>query len=182
MGMSDTVYVRFQHPIFEGCEPSSKTQEQKIYYFQSKSFGGHADHYVLDEAGNLTKYYCATEFKAAGYYSYPHIGSIEIYDKRERSFFLTFDEGKLISIKFRENSTGNVIEIQPGGKTYFLDQDDSCHWYIVESNHREDWENWLAAIYSEDQDWDDPIPDFAHRIGGSPSIVEFHSPTFPPSR
>lgn len=27
-------------------------------------------------------------------------------------------------------------------KLFFVDQDNDCHWYLIESNKRKEWENW----------------------------------------
>lgn len=52
---------------------------------------------------------------------------------------------------------------------YFLNRDESSHWYIVEELHRSDFEDWTAR---EDPD----VPYYARRLNGSPSNVTFESP------
>lgn len=56
-------------------------------------------------------------------------------------------------------------------KKYFLDQDDSGHWYLVESAHRADWESWLELDEDDKVSWDPP--EFAIRIGGGPQQIDF---------
>jgi hypothetical protein len=53
---------------------------------------------------------------------------------------------------------------------YFLGRDDDGHWYLVDAGKREEWETWV-----EDPDaW--ATPEFARRLGGSPSWVTFTDP------
>lgn len=51
---------------------------------------------------------------------------------------------------------------------YFLDQDDSAHWYIVEDFHRSEREKWIDADNPE-------IPGYARRINGPVSLATFES-------
>lgn len=59
---------------------------------------------------------------------------------------------------------------------YFMDQDDSSHWYLIDVKYRKQWEKWLEAL-EEDPDnpnnWD--IPKFAKRING-PNAITFSNP------
>lgn len=58
---------------------------------------------------------------------------------------------------------------------FFLSQDDSCHWYIVRAEHRSEWDAWVDQLGGDDPDFD--TPDYAQRIGGSPSVVTFERPS-----
>ena len=58
---------------------------------------------------------------------------------------------------------------------FFLSQDGSCHWYLVPVDKRKEWEAWTAIDEDDERAW--TPPDYAEAIGGSPSRVEFESPT-----
>lgn len=60
--------------------------------------------------------------------------------------------------------------------TYFLAQDGSGHWYLVDASRRKDWETWTAIPDDQPAAW--TPPPFASALGGSPSIVEFKNPLF----
>lgn len=60
---------------------------------------------------------------------------------------------------------------------YFLAQDSSAHWYLVEADCREAWEAWAKLDDDDPESWDAPY--FATRISGSPSNVTFESPEDP---
>lgn len=49
---------------------------------------------------------------------------------------------------------------------FILVPDDDCHWYVIPAAMRGRWEVWCGSA-------DDNPPDYAVRIGGSPSLVEF---------
>ena len=57
-------------------------------------------------------------------------------------------------------------------KAYFLDRDDSCHWYLVEADKRKEWERFIDELSRDEHDG--PAPDFAKRLDGSPSSLVFH--------
>jgi ferric-dicitrate binding protein FerR (iron transport regulator) len=59
-------------------------------------------------------------------------------------------------------------------KRYFLSQDNSCHWYLVEAEHREEWEAWRDLDEDDQRAWESPK--FAEMLCGSPSRVEFENP------
>ncbi len=54
---------------------------------------------------------------------------------------------------------------------YFLGMDDSCHWYIIPEDNREEWRIWKSG-YNEELD----VPEFAVRINGFPCRVTFKDP------
>jgi hypothetical protein len=60
-----------------------------------------------------------------------------------------------------------------GPERYFLDTDDSCHWYLVPLSRKAEWAAWVEEICSakpEDEiDWEER--DYAIRINGPSSIV-----------
>lgn len=60
-------------------------------------------------------------------------------------------------------------------KRYFLAQDNSSHWYIVDAAKRSDWDKWIAIPEHEPASWD--TPEFAIALGRGPSFVEFSNPT-----
>lgn len=60
-----------------------------------------------------------------------------------------------------------LIQERDKKEGYFLDQDDSCHWYIVQESHRTDWEAW------KEQEEDENIPEYATFLGCSPNNVVF---------
>lgn len=59
---------------------------------------------------------------------------------------------------------------------YFLDQDNSCHWYLVPVPKREEWREWCGIAEDEDdpRGWD--TPSFAVALGGGPQCVTFSQP------
>jgi len=55
-----------------------------------------------------------------------------------------------------------------------LQQDDSCHWYIVPVEQSEAFSEWSEGGYE-----DDPEPPVGcERIGGWPGLVSFTDPRF----
>lgn len=54
---------------------------------------------------------------------------------------------------------------------YFLDQDHSCHWYLVEASRRKDWDEWLEIDEEDPASWE--TPEFATRVNGTQSSIEF---------
>jgi hypothetical protein len=66
-------------------------------------------------------------------------------------------------------------EVLNSSTRYFLDQDNSSHWYLVEVTKRAEWEEWLELDESDPSSW--IAPDFAQILGTAPSMVEFENPT-----
>ena len=62
---------------------------------------------------------------------------------------------------------GNVVSQSP--KEFILVQDDSCHWYIIPFDKRDNWLEWLES----DEIELGCVPSYAVSIGGSPSLVKF---------
>lgn len=57
---------------------------------------------------------------------------------------------------------------------YFLDQDDSCHWYIVPVGNREEWMHW------RDSDSEDDPPRWATPLNRPINMVTFEFPRLLP--
>ena len=58
---------------------------------------------------------------------------------------------------------------------FFVAQDDSCHWYLIPNEYREDWEEWSNLPYSEDDSRTWEAPKYARSID-SPSNLSFIDP------
>ncbi len=58
---------------------------------------------------------------------------------------------------------------------FFLAQDQSCHWHIVDASKRTEWEAWNTLDEDDENGWVTPL--FAKMLGGNPSRVEFENPT-----
>lgn len=56
---------------------------------------------------------------------------------------------------------------------YFLSQDDSCHWYLIPADRREEWDTWRNLASDDERSWE--VPDFARFID-NPSFVTFTNP------
>lgn len=54
---------------------------------------------------------------------------------------------------------------------YILIQDDDCHWYVIPEDKQEDFNYWLELPEDDKNCW--VKPDYAERVGGSPSLVKF---------
>jgi hypothetical protein len=65
----------------------------------------------------------------------------------------------------------------PAPARYFLDRDDSGHWYLVEAAKRPEWGVWSAREADDELGW--AVPPFAERLNGSPSLVTFANPVRP---
>ncbi len=61
-------------------------------------------------------------------------------------------------------------------KRYFLSQDNSSHWYIVDASKRSEWEAWREIDEDDERSWE--APEFADRLDGDPGRVEFTDPEF----
>lgn len=59
-------------------------------------------------------------------------------------------------------------------KRYFLDQDNSGHWYLVDASKRLDWDRWRSIDEDNPKSW--AAPKFSRELGCSPSLVEFGVP------
>lgn len=57
------------------------------------------------------------------------------------------------------------------GKGFFLSQDSDCHWYVVPEENTEEWYQWAELDSEDERSW--TPPEFAIRLGGSPSRVIF---------
>ena len=59
-------------------------------------------------------------------------------------------------------------------KQYFLDRDNSAHWYLVEADRRDEWNRW------RDLDEDNPTgwiaPPFSARLNTHLSRIVFENP------
>lgn len=59
---------------------------------------------------------------------------------------------------------------------YFLDQDNSFHWYIIPDENRKQWEEWKEIPEENELAW--TAPAFSKIING-PSDVVFENPLMP---
>lgn len=57
-------------------------------------------------------------------------------------------------------------------KRYFLDQDNDCHWYLVDADRRAEWEAFVEEAAPDG--WE--VPGCATRLAGGPSNVTFERP------
>jgi hypothetical protein len=57
---------------------------------------------------------------------------------------------------------------------FFLSRDDSGHWYLVQADHRTEWNAWCELDEDDEAAWDTPA--FARRLGGSPGRITFTDP------
>lgn len=57
---------------------------------------------------------------------------------------------------------------------YFMDRDDSGHWYLVEQQHRADWDVWSNLDEEDPVGW--ATPRYATRLSGAPNTVTFSAP------
>lgn len=60
---------------------------------------------------------------------------------------------------------------------YFLSQDNSCHWYVIPDDKRQEWEDWCNLDEDDEASWN--VPEFAIEVGGSPFRVTFENPEIP---
>jgi len=58
---------------------------------------------------------------------------------------------------------------------YFLDTDQNSHWYIIPTQHRAEWNDWVDLDQDIPENWN--VPEWARAIGGHPNQVEFENPT-----
>jgi hypothetical protein len=57
---------------------------------------------------------------------------------------------------------------------YFLDRDNSGHWYVVPCDKAPEWHAWVEMDENDEASWD--VPEFAQPVGGSHTLVSFMSP------
>jgi hypothetical protein len=58
-------------------------------------------------------------------------------------------------------------------RKYFLDQDNSSHWYIVPLEMMSEWNEWLDLDEDDPASWEPPKG--CEMIGGHPSGVVFEN-------
>lgn len=62
----------------------------------------------------------------------------------------------------------------PDNSGYFLDRDDSGHWYVVPVSQAKAWQEWLDS--TDDEDFCSyAMPEGVEEVGGHPSLVSFPS-------
>jgi hypothetical protein len=57
------------------------------------------------------------------------------------------------------------------GKKYFLDQDNDGHWYMIDADHEDKWNDWLELDSDDEASWN--VPEFAEGID-SPRGIKFY--------
>lgn len=57
---------------------------------------------------------------------------------------------------------------------FFLDQDHSCHWYIVPEKNRKEWNEWREIDEDDERAWE--APEFASPLSRHPNKVIFKHP------
>lgn len=57
---------------------------------------------------------------------------------------------------------------------FFLDQDQSSHWYIVPAAKRTEWDAWRDLPDDDEASWEAPI--WSRRLDGSPTNITFSNP------
>jgi hypothetical protein len=67
-----------------------------------------------------------------------------------------------------------ATETEEAETRYFLDQDSSCHWYLVRADKRTEWEAWNELNEEDERAWEPP--EFAKRLSGGPMGVTFTDP------
>jgi hypothetical protein len=61
-----------------------------------------------------------------------------------------------------------------GSRRFFLDQDQSSHWYIVPESYRLEWAEWCELAEDDEAGW--TAPEWAKPVGGHPALVTFTNP------
>lgn len=56
---------------------------------------------------------------------------------------------------------------------FFLSRDSSCHWYVVPSSKRDEWEAWTNLDEDDEASWE--APKWAHEINGPPDAITFEN-------
>lgn len=113
----------------------------------------------------------------------------ELHQSQERATSLcTAAESLLNAIKSGWFSNGEwsqevidraevIVNSEAQPVRYFLDQDSSCHWYIVPEQHRQEWQKWRELDEDNEDAWESPK--YAKILDGYPSAVTFTNPTTP---
>jgi hypothetical protein len=57
---------------------------------------------------------------------------------------------------------------------YFLDQDNSSHWYVVPVARQEEWDAWCNLDEDDERAWE--VPSWARPVNGSHQRVKFENP------
>jgi hypothetical protein len=57
---------------------------------------------------------------------------------------------------------------------FFLDQDSSCHWYLIPEARRREWEEWADLPEDDERSWREP--EWARALGGGVQSVTFTDP------
>ena len=57
---------------------------------------------------------------------------------------------------------------------YYLDTDQSGHWYIVPIDRAHEWSEWQELDDDDPAAWD--APEWAQMVGGAPQVVQFENP------
>jgi hypothetical protein len=62
-------------------------------------------------------------------------------------------------------------EEQKRQEEFFLDQDNSSHWYVVPASKHDEWWAWLKLDSEDERSWESP--EWATRINGGPCDILF---------
>ena len=57
---------------------------------------------------------------------------------------------------------------------YFLDEDESYHWYLVPVSMRATWDRWRDLDHDTEEAWD--APEGVTRLDGHPNGLTFEAP------
>lgn len=57
-------------------------------------------------------------------------------------------------------------------KTHILVQDNDSHWYVIPRDKQAEFDEWTELDGDDEAAWDEP--EWADRVGGSPTLVTFH--------
>lgn len=57
---------------------------------------------------------------------------------------------------------------------YFLDSDGDGHSYLVEEDHRDQWNTWCSLDEDDMEKWD--VPYYATALRHAPSLISFVDP------
>jgi hypothetical protein len=78
-----------------------------------------------------------------------------------------------------QDPLANVIDALSTAKLklatrFFLDQDDSGHWYIIPAERRGEWERFMEIPSDDEASW--KVPEWAKPTGCGPNYIEFSDP------